>query len=151
VQRVESSRVIAASPEDLYDIVSDLPRMGELSEEHIGGEWIGSATHPDVGAKFKGRNANGRRTWSTIATVDVAEPGRQFTFGVTAGPFKISRWSFRFESVEHGTNVTQTWEDQRTMWMKALGGVVSGVSNRTTANRSAIEHTLSMLAARAEI
>jgi Polyketide cyclase / dehydrase and lipid transport len=35
----EASIAIHASPEAVYDLVSDLPRMGEWSPENIGGEW----------------------------------------------------------------------------------------------------------------
>jgi polyketide cyclase/dehydrase/lipid transport protein len=35
----EASIEIHASPEAVYDLVSDLPRMGEWSPENIGGEW----------------------------------------------------------------------------------------------------------------
>lgn len=148
---VEVSRVIAATPEELYDIVSDLPRMTELSsDEHLGGEWVGGATGPTTGAKFKGRNAHGRRSWSTVATVDIADRGREFAFDVTGGPIKVSRWSYRFEAVERGTKVTEAWTDRRNAIAKGLGGFLSGVKDRSTANRAAMETTLANLAARAE-
>jgi len=35
----EASIEIHASPEAVYALVSDLPRMGEWSPENIGGEW----------------------------------------------------------------------------------------------------------------
>ncbi len=35
----EASIEINASPEVVYDLVSDLPRMGEWSPENVGGEW----------------------------------------------------------------------------------------------------------------
>ena len=35
----EASIDIQASPEAVYDLISDLPRMGEWSPENIGGEW----------------------------------------------------------------------------------------------------------------
>ena len=148
---VEVSRVIAATPEELYDIVSDLPRMTELSSaEHLGGEWVGGATGPTKGAKFKGRNAHGRRSWRTVATVDIADRGREFAFDVTGGPLKVARWSYRFEPVTEGTRVTETWTDRRNRLTTALGGFLSGVSDRAATNRVAMETTLANLAARAE-
>ena len=50
---VEVTKVIAATPERVYELVSDLPRMGEWSPENTGGSWIKGATGPAVGAKFK--------------------------------------------------------------------------------------------------
>jgi Polyketide cyclase / dehydrase and lipid transport len=37
---VEASRHFDASPEVLYEMVSDLPRMGEWSPENTGGRWV---------------------------------------------------------------------------------------------------------------
>jgi hypothetical protein len=147
---VEVSRTIAASPEQLYDIVSDLPRMCELSKEHEGGNWVDGATGPAVGAKFKGRNANERHTWSTIATVETADPGKQFAFGVAAGPMKIARWGYRFEPVEGGTLVTESWDDRRGWLITKIGAIVSGISDRATHNRSEMEYTLEALAKRVD-
>ncbi|MEY3619020.1 MAG: hypothetical protein RL726_1718, partial [Actinomycetota bacterium] len=59
------SKEIAASPEVVWEMVSDLTRMGEWSPENKGGEWIKGATGPAVGASFKGRNSNGKKSWST--------------------------------------------------------------------------------------
>ena len=42
----EASIEINASPEAVYDLVSDLPRMGEWSPENIGGEWQGRRQGP---------------------------------------------------------------------------------------------------------
>ena len=51
--------MIAASPEVLFDIVSDLPRMDELSPEHSGGTWLDGVSGPGFGAEFRGPNGNG--------------------------------------------------------------------------------------------
>jgi hypothetical protein len=148
---VEVSRVIAATPEELYDIVGDLPRMTELSsDEHRGGQWIGGASGPVVGARFKGRNAHGKRSWQTVATIDIADRGRQLAFDVTGGPLKVARWSYRFEPVDGGTLVTETWTDRRNALTRAIGGFLSGVSDRAAANRQAMETTLANLADRIE-
>jgi len=147
---VTVSRTIAASPDALYAIVSDLPHMCDLSKEHEGGEWVDGATGPAVGAKFKGRNANEKHNWSTVATVEVADPGKQFAFGVKAGPMKIARWGYRFEAVDGGTQVTESWDDRRGWLIKKLGAMVSGVADRASHNRDQMDYTLEALAARAE-
>src|SRR5438445_1749111 len=60
----EASIEIQASPEAIYDLVSDLPRMGEWSPENIGGEWQGGGSG-QVGDRFIGHNRAGERTWWT--------------------------------------------------------------------------------------
>ena len=77
---VTVERVIEASPEQLYDLVSDLPRMGEWSPESEGGAWRGGATKAVVGAKFRGHNRIGWRRWATTCTVTEARPG-VYVFG----------------------------------------------------------------------
>lgn len=146
MSEVEVARVIAATPEELYDIVSDLPAMGDLSPENTGGTWADGATGPAVGAKLRGKNRRGWRRWPTTATVLEAERGRAFSFRVDVGPMKIARWGYRFEPVEGGTRVTETWDDPRDWLARFVGLVVSGVSDRATHNRGTMEVTLANLA-----
>jgi hypothetical protein len=146
VSDIEVSRVIAASPDVLYDLVSDLPRMGELSPENTGGMWLHGATGPAVDAEFRGTNSRGDKHWATTALIERAERGEAFVFTTRVGPIKISRWGYRFEPVEDGTKVTETWDDMRNWLAKKAGTVASGVSDRLTHNRETMEVTLANLA-----
>jgi uncharacterized protein YndB with AHSA1/START domain len=148
---VEVSRTIQASPERLYGLVSDLPRMGEWSPENRGGRWVKGATRPAVGARFKGRNKSGWRSWSTDVVVAVAEPGREFAFDVTALGLRVARWGYRFEGVADGTVVTEYWEDHRSPLAAKLSGVLVGVSDRAAHNRAGMIETLDKLAVVAEV
>lgn len=147
---VSVERVIGAPAGELWARVSDIERMGDLSPESAGGKWLRGATGPVVGAKFKGDNRNGKKKWSTTGTVVEAEPGRVFAFDVTAGPFKVSRWIYRFEPVERGCRVSETWVDRRGRVAARLGKPVSGVEDRASHNRSTMLATLERLAALAE-
>ena len=138
--------MIAASPDTLYDMVSDLPRMGELSPENTGGMWINGATGPEVGAVFRGTNSHGDKHWATTAVIERAERGKEFVFRTSVGPIKIARWGYTFEPVDNGTKVTETWDDMRNWVAKKAGTVASGVSNRLTHNRETMEVTLGNLA-----
>ena len=81
---VSVTREIAAPAEAVWNLVSDLPRMGEWSPENTGGQWVGGATGPTPGAKFKGSNRNGSKSWKTVATIVDADPGRRLSFRVGA-------------------------------------------------------------------
>lgn len=72
---------ISAPPERVYDLVSDITRMGEWSPECRSCRWTGGASGPAVGARFKARN-KGRRgmSWFNTPTVTVADSGREFAF-----------------------------------------------------------------------
>lgn len=65
----EASIEIAASPEAVYALVSNLERMGEWSPENEGGQWLDGGTG-QVGDWFEGFNKAGDREW--VRPVQVA-------------------------------------------------------------------------------
>jgi hypothetical protein len=150
-EEIQVERVIPADPGILYELVSDIRRMGEWSPETETCTWSGGSTAPAVGAKFKGTNRNGKKKWSSTGTVVVADPARAFAFDVSVGPLKIARWGYRFEPVGEGCRVTETWTDQRGRIATWAGKPASGVADRATHNRATMEQTLERLAAAAEI
>ena len=149
-EQVSVSREIGAPAEQVWAMVSDVTRMGEWSPENLGGTWLGGATAPTPGAKFRGTNKRGKRTWKSVATVVDAEPGRRFSFRVAAGGFKVAEWAYAFEPTSTGCRVTETWVDQRNRFFKPISGMATGVSDRATYNRAGMEQTLERLATVAE-
>ena len=105
----EASIEIHASPEAVYDLVSDLPRMGEWSPENIGGEWQGSGSG-QVGDRFIGHNRTSARSWSVPVMVPVAERGRCFAFVTRPDEGPYVRWTYRLEPSGTGTRVTEVWD-----------------------------------------
>ena len=80
--------VIHATPQSIYDLIVDLPRMGEWSPECERVEWAGGATGPAAGARFVGHNRGGpfkRFRWSRHGRVLTADPGREFAFVTEEG------------------------------------------------------------------
>ena len=150
---VSVSRVIAASPEVVWAMVSDLPRMGEWSPENAGGRWVKGAHGPAVGARFKGVNRNGGRSWKTDARVTACEQGRTFAFDVRAGGLAVANWCYEIEPRADGAGslVTETWTDQRGMIITRLGTVISRVPDRAAYTRGSMETTLARLAEAAEV
>lgn len=146
----EAVETINADAEAVYDIVTDLPNMGKLSPENTGGKWVGGATGPTVGARFRGNNKAGWRRWSTSVKVIDAERGKLFAFHVTAGPFAVADWCYEFEADGDGTKVTEKWDDRRPGWMKALSGPVMGVEDRGGHNEGNMQATLRALKTAAE-
>ena len=76
---LQASRYVAATAGTVYDLVTDIGRMGEWSPENQGGTWRDGASSPTVGARFTGRNRR-KGAWTTTATVTEADPGRAFAF-----------------------------------------------------------------------
>ncbi len=143
-----ATRDIAAPAEKLWQLVSDLPRMGEWSPENAGGTWIKGATGPALGAVFRGTNKNGFRRWSTTVTVVGCDPGKVFEFAVTAGPLPVASWRYEFEDTGSGCRVTESWQDQRKPWFVAVARVM-GEHSAAHAEKE-MEATLANLAAAAE-
>jgi uncharacterized protein YndB with AHSA1/START domain len=140
------TRDIAAPPDAVFELVTDLTRMGEWSPENEGGAWTGDATGPALGATFSGKNRNGNKTWTTTCTVTRYEPSSGFTFEVTSGPFPISTWAFDITPTETGCRVVHSAADRRNWVIRKLGNLVSGVSEREAHNRSNMEQTLAAMA-----
>jgi uncharacterized protein YndB with AHSA1/START domain len=149
-QVVAVAREIAASPEHVYAMVSDLQRMGEWSPENEGGTWLDDTAVARPGARFRSQNHYGSKSWKSVVTVTDAEPGRRFSFRVTVGPVKISDWSYTFEPVPTGCQVTESWQDLRPRWFRPIATFVTGVSDRPSHNRQTMDQTLERLAAAAE-
>jgi hypothetical protein len=148
---VTVEREIKAPAQELWAMVSDLTRMGEWSPEAVGAKWLKGASGPAVGVRFSGKNRKGWRRWSTVGEITECDPGKAFAFDVSAGPFKVARWSYRFEPTTDGTKVVEQWDDTRTgPWMSVAGKLASGVGDRATHNRAGMEETLANLAKAAE-
>ena len=102
----QESIVVQASPEALYDLVSDVTRTGEWSPI-CKACWWNDGGSARVGAKFTGRNERGDRVWETVSEVVKAEPGREFSWVVGKG---YVRWGYSMKPVDAGTELTEYWE-----------------------------------------
>jgi uncharacterized protein YndB with AHSA1/START domain len=148
---IEESLDIAAPPERLYDMVSDLSRMGEWSPENQGGKWMGGATGAAEGAKFKSRNRIGWRRWSTVAHIVTANPPKEVAWESRSFGLKIAVWRYQFEpNATGGTTVTESTEDRRGSIMNVLGPLVTGVRDRAGENKMNMRATLEQLKGAAE-
>jgi len=104
----EASIEINASPDEVYALVSAIDRMGEWSQENIGGEWLRDGDGK-AGDWFIGHNKVGDREWSRECEVATAEPGREFTFVVNGVEANCTWWSYEMEPTDGGTRLTERW------------------------------------------
>lgn len=142
--------VIDAAPERLYDMVADLPRMGEWSPECRSVEWEGGATGPTEGASFVGHNRGGPRKlmrWSRHGRVLTADAGREFAFVTEEGGHESTVWRYRFEPVDDGTQVTESYEVKR---IPAWARIVDVPTNRHRELLEGMRQTLKQLKTGAE-
>jgi hypothetical protein len=144
------SIVIARSPEDLYDMVSDVTRMGEWSPI-CAACWWDEGGGPRAGAWFTGRNETAERTWETRSLVEAADRGREFTFAVFGSRV---RWSYTFQAAEGGTRLTESWDflpDGIASFHERYGADAEAqIAERTEAAIKGIPVTLAAIKAAAE-
>jgi uncharacterized protein YndB with AHSA1/START domain len=141
---------IAAPPEKVWELVSDVTRIGSYSPETFEAEWLDGADGPAVGAKFRGhvkRNGKGPIYWTTC-TVLASEPGREFAFGVGASEKPLNVWRYRLEPNGDGTDVTESFELANTPPLR-LYWTLFGWSRGKT-NRNGMRTTLERMKAEIE-
>lgn len=140
---------IAAPPEQVWALITDITRMGDWSPETVKADWLGGATGPAVGAKFKGHNKLGIFRWSTTPIVEVADAGREFTFVTTnrGGSKKYTRWSYTLSPVGDGTDVTESWEELGSL--PIIGSLMMN-DKRERQITAGMEQTLARIKASAE-
>ena len=149
-ERLEISRDIAASPQAVYDAISDITRMGEWSTECVSCNWTGDSTAPVVGATFEGNNRNGEHEWTTQATVTVAEPGSSFVFECSLMDFHFSTWGYEIEDLGGSSRVTEWTIDLRPESVLEWATQMSGIADREGRNRDTMRGTLDRVAAAVE-
>lgn len=141
-------RHIEAPAELIYDLVSDVTRMGEWSPETIDAGWIGGATGPVAGARFRGRNRLGFASWTTKPVVTAAERGRLFAFRVPGR--SGATWRYELHPTSAGTRVVETVSQERPSPLPIrLLQRCAGVTDRSANLAEGMARTLERLAAAA--
>jgi hypothetical protein len=134
---------MSASPQEVWDLVSDVTRIGEFSPETFEAEWLDGATGPEVGAHFRGhvkRNGIGPIYW-TKCTVTECETGKAFAFGVDGPSGKpMNIWRYELSASGDGTDVTESFHLQNMLPLKAYWMAMGWWRGRT--NRRGMQTTL---------
>lgn len=78
--RDEVSKQIAAAPDAVWSLVANATRMAEWSPTVERVEWVGDASGPEIGARFRGHNRQAGVRWSRECVITTCEPGRELTF-----------------------------------------------------------------------
>ena len=148
---VSVSTTIAATPDAVWALVSDLTRMGEWSPESEGVEWLGGARGPALGVAFKGSNRIGSKSWTTRGRIVAAEPGHTLAFRISAAGMRVAEWRYELAATDDGCTVTESWTDERGPIIRAIGSMATGVKDREAHNRTTMQATLERLKAAAEV
>ena len=144
---------VDASPEVVYDLVTDVTRMGEWSPECVGCIWIDGANGSVPGARFRGRNRHRLARWSTKPRVVTANRPAEFTFvaGDAIGR-DLTVWTYRIAATESGTEVTESFELLRDIpwYIRSWRRTFMGVRDRKADLETNMRRTLLNLKVAAE-
>lgn len=138
---------MAASPEKVWALVSDVTRIGEFSPETFEAEWLDGASGPAVGAKFRGhvkRNGRGPVYWTTCKVL-ACDVNRVFSFGVVMGDKVVNTWGYELAANGDGTDVTEFYDLAESLPMKIYWAVAGKARGRT--NREGMRTTLERIKA----
>jgi uncharacterized protein YndB with AHSA1/START domain len=138
----EVSLHMAAPPEQVWALVSDVTRIGEFSPETFEARWTRGSTGPEVGATFKGhvkRNGIGPTYWSPCQ-VTKCVPNEVFEFSVGTDTVALNNWGYRLQPENGGTRVTEYYRLESKLspyWlvMGRLRGRTNERGMRTTLER----------------
>lgn len=108
----EASVLIGAPIDAVWNVVSDVTRVGEWSGECQGCAWLGGVDSPMPGARFQGRNRRGSIRWTRLNEVTSAEPPHSFVWQTVARfPYLDStEWQLRLAEDGSATRVTETFD-----------------------------------------
>jgi hypothetical protein len=101
-----------ATPAQVWAVLTDIPRAGEWSHETQGGEWLDGATAAAPGARFRGRNQQGRTKWSRVCEVLTADEPDVISWRTV--PSRLyndsTRWTYELEPTDTGCRITQRFD-----------------------------------------
>ena len=100
---IQDSVEIAASPAQVWDVVSDLRRMGEWSPQCVRMAVLGREV--GVGTRTLNLNRDGWKRWPTTSRVVVFEPEQTLAFRV---PLNRTVWTYELEPSATGTVLTES-------------------------------------------
>lgn len=145
----EASRLIEASPERVYDLVSDVASASARSGEVQECVWLAGPPPGTVGSRFRGRNRAGVFRWSRVCEVTTAVPGKEFAFRTVPERFDPLRrdssvWVYVLESEDTWTRITHYYALTKAPypWLLAFYGIVMPHHRDP---RPALRHTLEQL------
>jgi Polyketide cyclase / dehydrase and lipid transport len=145
-----SARIqIDATPEEVYDLVADIGRMGEWSPETFKAHWLGGADHAQTGARFRGWHKIGPVRWATDPIVECAERGKELCFTTTVlGRGRFTTWTYRMHpGASGGTELEESWEQVGSI---PLVTNLMNSERRTQMMQQGMEATLERIKAAAE-
>ncbi len=106
----QASIAIDATPAAVYEHLTDLAKLPDLSPENVRCEFLEGSDAVNVGARFRGHNKSGDYEWHADCVVTAAEPGRAFEFSVPPDFEHATTWRYDIEPDGEGCKVTESFD-----------------------------------------
>ncbi|MET7690484.1 SRPBCC family protein [Streptomyces sp. NPDC005483] len=117
---VEVHTWIAATPPQVWTLVSDIELMPRMSSELQSVEWLDGRSGPALGARFVGRSKHAALgEWATTSHIVEYEPPRRLAWAVEDPQHPTAIWRFTLKPENGGTLLRE--------WMQ-MGPARSGLS-----------------------
>ncbi|CAM5740627.1 SRPBCC family protein [Mycolicibacterium aubagnense] len=147
---LEESIDIAAAPEAVWAMVSDVRRMAEWSPQVESTRLRHGADEVVQGVEFTNLNSNGTFQWTTHGTVVRLDSDREIAFRITEN---WAIWSLRLEPTPGGTKLIQRRESPDGSpdgTVKVIDAYLGGQAAFTESMRDGMRHTLQAIKTTAE-
>ena len=104
----EASIIVDAPVDAVWTLVSDVTRTGEWSIECRGAQWLGGASGPVKGARFRGRNRRNASRWSRVCEVLDVDAPRRLAWRTLPTRLLPDSTKWEFELTPEGTRTKLT-------------------------------------------
>lgn len=104
--------VVDATVPQVWDVVSDVTRVGEWSHECHSARWLDDATGPAPGVRFRGRNRAGWVRWGRTCQIVEMDPPRRLVWRTVSTLLvpDMTEWCIQLEATSDGrTLITQSF------------------------------------------
>ena len=97
-----------APPGAVWRVVADVTRTGEWSHECRRVRWLGAATAPAPGARFRGSNRSG---WLRVCEILTADPPRERAWRTVSTPLypDSTEWRIVVRPAGPGTRIAESY------------------------------------------
>ena len=112
--------VVDASVPQVWEVISDVTRVGEWSHECHSARWLGAADGPSLGARFRGRNRAGWARWGRTCEIVTVDPPREIGWRTVPTLLFPDSTQWRIELEPEGearTMIRQSFTVVRAPWL----------------------------------
>lgn len=124
---------ISAPKEVVWELISDVTRIGRYSPETFEAQWLGGANGPAVGAKFRGhvkRNQKGPTYWTTCEVTECI-PGERFAFAVGSAAKPFNSWGYIISGEGESCTLTEWYRLPNTFAVRLYWALLGPFRSKT--------------------